>query len=132
MRHLEDHLSEAVLEYVVDFGSVGMGDVARVGGKNASIGEMLANLAAAGVKVPGGFATTADAYRAFLAQDGLVDRVRELLDGVDGSDVRLLSERGKRVRELVLATRLPDKLRAAIRTAYEGLGGEGDTAVAVA
>ena len=120
------------MEYVVDFSTVGMGDVARVGGKNASIGEMLANLSAAGVRVPSGFATTAEAYRAFLAQDGLVDRVRELLAGVDGGDVRLLAERGKRVRELVLAAQLPDELRAALRTAYEGLGGEDGSSVAVA
>ena len=53
------------MEYVVDFSTVGMGDVARVGGKNASIGEMLANLSAAGVRVPSGFATTAEAYRRF-------------------------------------------------------------------
>ena len=89
--------TEADVQHIVDFGSVGMGDVARVGGKNASIGEMLANLSAAGVRVPGGFATTADAFRAFLAQDGLVDRVHELLSDVDGNDVALLSERGRQV-----------------------------------
>ncbi|HEX7001712.1 MAG TPA: phosphoenolpyruvate synthase [Trueperaceae bacterium] len=125
--------TEADVQHIVDFGSVGMGDVARVGGKNASIGEMLANLSAAGVRVPGGFATTADAYRAFLAQDGLVDRVRELLSDVDGNDVALLSERGRQVRELILATPLPDDLRSGVRSAYEALGREtgGDVAVAV-
>ena len=120
------------MDLVVDFRSVGMGDVARVGGKNASIGEMLANLSAAGVRVPGGFATTADAYRAFLAQDGLADRVRELLSDVDGNDVALLSARGRQVRELILATPLPDDLRSRVRSAYEELGREAGGEVAVA
>ncbi len=121
------------MEYIVDLGSVGMADVPRVGGKNASIGEMIANLAAAGVRVPGGFATTADAYRAFLAQDGLADRVRELLAGVDGDDVGLLSDRGGRVRELVLAAPLPERLRRDLREAYARLAAESgeDAAVAV-
>ncbi len=120
------------MDLVVDFRSVGMGDVARVGGKNASIGEMLANLSAAGVRVPGGFATTADAYRSFLAQDGLADRVRELLSDVDGNDVALLSARGRQVRELILATPLPDDLRSRVRSAYEELGREAGGEVAVA
>ena len=120
------------MEYIVDFSTVGMGDVARVGGKNASIGEMIANLSAAGVRVPGGFATTADAYRAFLAQDGLGDRIRELLADVDGDDVVKLAERGKRVRELLLAAPLPERLRAELRDAYAAMCAEAGGEVAVA
>ncbi len=120
------------MEYIIDFGSVGMGDVPRVGGKNASIGEMLANLEAAGVRVPGGFATTADAYRAFLERDGLGERIRELLNGVDGEDVAKLAERGGRVRELVLAAPLPERLSAELREAYAAMGREAGTDVAVA
>ena len=120
------------MEYIVDFSNVGMGDVARVGGKNASIGEMIANLSAAGVRVPGGFATTADAYRAFLAQDGLGDRIRELLADVDGDDVVKLAERGKRVRELLLAAPLPERLRAELRDAYAAMCAEAGGEVAVA
>jgi len=120
------------VEYIVDFSTVGMGDVARVGGKNASIGEMIANLSAAGVRVPGGFATTADAYRAFLAQDGLGDRIRELLADVDGDDVVKLAERGKRVRELLLAAPLPERLRAELRDAYAAMCAEAGGEVAVA
>ncbi len=120
------------MDLVVDFRSVGMGDVARVGGKNASIGEMLANLSAAGVRVPGGSAPRAAAYRSFLAQDGLADRVRELLSDVDGNDVALLSARGRQVRELILATPLPDDLRSRVRSAYEELGREAGGEVAVA
>ena len=120
------------MEYIVDFGSVGMGDVARVGGKNASIGEMTAKLSAAGVRVPGGFATTADAYRAFLAQDGLGDKVRELLADVDGDDVVKLAERGRRVRELLLSTPLPERLRQELREAYGRMCAEAGGEVAVA
>ncbi|HEX6927638.1 MAG TPA: PEP/pyruvate-binding domain-containing protein, partial [Gammaproteobacteria bacterium] len=62
-------------KYVIRFEQLGMNDVERVGGKNASLGEMIANLANAGVKVPGGFATTAQAYRDFLRHEGLADRI---------------------------------------------------------
>ncbi len=120
------------MDYIVDFSSVGMGDVARVGGKNASIGEMLANLSAAGVRVPGGFATTADAYRAFLAQGGLGDKVRELLADVDGDDVAKLAERGRLVRELVLKTPLPERLREELKRAYGEMSASAGSDVAVA
>ena len=123
---------EAQVSYTVPFEAVGMGDVAVVGGKNASIGELIGNLTAAGVRVPGGFATTAQAYRDFLAQDGLDARIHELLQGVSDADVTLLAARGKAVRELVLGTPLPPVLVAAIGEAYAKLQiGGGDVAVAV-
>jgi pyruvate,water dikinase len=120
------------VEYIVDFGSVGMGDVARVGGKNASIGEMIANLSSAGVRVPGGFATTADAYRDFLAQGGVGDKIRELLADVDGDDVVKLAERGKEVRELLLSAPLPERLSRELRDAYAKMCAEAGGEVSVA
>lgn len=72
-----------MLEYVVSFEQLGVDDVERVGGKNASLGEMISNLANAGVSVPGGFATTAQAYREFLEQSGLNDRINAALDKLD-------------------------------------------------
>jgi pyruvate,water dikinase len=120
------------VEYIVDFGSVGMGDVARVGGKNASIGEMIANLSSAGVRVPGGFATTADAYRDFLAQGGVGDKIRELLADVDGDDVAKLAERGKEVRELLLSAPLPERLSRELRDAYAKMCAEAGGEVSVA
>ena len=71
--------SKTLQEYVVEFDALGMGDVDRVGGKNASLGEMISNLANAGVRVPGGFATTARAYWDFLDESGLRARIREAL-----------------------------------------------------
>src|SRR5690606_31899291 len=100
--------------------------------KNASIGEMISNLSDAGVRVPPGFATTAEAYRQFLEQDGLGDKIAELLDGVDGDDVTLLSERGRTIRQAVLETPLPDALLSDLKSAYEGLGDDVGTPPAVA
>ena len=112
------------MDYIVDFTAVGMDDVATVGGKNASIGEMISNLTDAGVLVPPGFATTAAAYREFLAQDGLDRKVGGLLAGVDGQDVALLAERGAAVRRAVMNTPLPERLLAELRSAYSGLRGD--------
>ena len=120
------------MEYIVPFDTVGMADVARVGGKNASIGELIRNLSAAGVRVPGGFATTAEAYRDFLRYDGLDRRIAALLEGVDGDDVTLLNERGRAVRELVMSAPLPPAFVSALREAYRGLEEEGGAGVAVA
>ena len=113
------------MEYIRTFDSVGLGDVDVVGGKNASIGEMTRSLAEAGVRVPGGFATTAEAYRAYLRDTDVGDRIAALLEGVDGEDVGLLAERGRAVRELILATPLPEDLLQAVRDAYAALGGAG-------
>ena len=85
-------------DYVIPFERVKMQDVEVVGGKNASIGEMISHLAELGVKVPGGFATTAQAYREFLAQDGLDERIRSALANLDVDDVTALAETGARIR----------------------------------
>ena len=106
---------------VLWFNELGMNDVAQVGGKNASLGEMVSNLAGAGVSVPRGFATTADAYRSFLAHDGLVDRIRAAVEALDVADVTELARVGATVREWIETQELPADLEADIRAAYQEL-----------
>ena len=103
------------------FTEIGMTDVAQVGGKNASLGEMVSNLSDAGVSVPGGFATTADAYREFLAADGLYERIRLTVEALDVSDVAQLANVGATVREWIEEQPLPAAFEADIRTAYATL-----------
>src|SRR6185436_2237866 len=99
-----------------------MGEVARVGGKNASLGEMISSLAAAGVRVPGGFATTAEAFREFLHNDGLDRRIEEALRKLDTNDVAALTATGARIREWVMGAPLPAALAQAIERSYAALG----------
>jgi len=108
-----------------------MGDVDRVGGKNASLGEMIANLAAAGVTVPGGFATTAQAYRDFLRHEGLADRINQRLDTLDVDDIKDLTAAGSDIRQWIMDTPLPPRLRDDIATAWQEMTGGRDIAVAV-
>ncbi len=103
------------------FTEIGMNDVAQVGGKNASLGEMVSNLSGAGVSVPGGFATTADAYREFLAADGLYDRIRSAVEALDVDDVAELARVGATVREWIERQPLPAGFEADIRSAYDTL-----------
>ena len=92
------------MQYTIGFEKLGMDDVEVVGGKNASLGEMISNLSGAGVSVPGGFATTADAYREFLAQDDLAGRIKAELDALDVDDVRALAETGAKIRGWIMQT----------------------------
>ena len=109
-------------EYILWLHEVEMSDVDRVGGKNASLGEMLRNLTADGsVKVPGGFATTAHAYREFLAHEGLADRINKTLDELDVDDVGKLVATGRQIRQWVMDTPFPPALDAAIAEAYSSL-----------
>ncbi|KAB7743829.1 phosphoenolpyruvate synthase [Nostocoides sp. F2B08] len=109
------------------FHELGLHDVDSVGGKNASLGEMVQHLSAAGVAVPDGFATTADAYRRFLGETGLADRINALLDDLDVDDVRRLAEVGAEIRDAVEAQAFPADLEADIRAAYDDLvGGHGE------
>ena len=85
-------------DYILWFDQLGMEDINVVGGKNASLGEMISNLANMGVSVPGGFATTTHAYRDFLDHDGLHGRINTLLDSLDVSDIAALTEAGKVIR----------------------------------
>ena len=109
-------------DYILWLQDVEMSDVDRVGGKNASLGEMLKNLTADGsVKVPGGFATTAQAYREFLAHDGLADRINETLAALNVDDVTKLAATGKQIRQWVMETPFPPALDRAIEQAYGAL-----------
>ena len=114
---------------VLDLATLRMKDVAGVGGKNASLGEMISQLGGAGVRVPGGFATTSHAYREFLAQDGLNARIAGRLDGLDVSDVAELAKVGREIRGWIVAQDFPGRLRAEIAGAYGKLAdGAGDGA----
>jgi len=98
-----------------------LSDLPQVGGKNASLGEMSAALAAAGIRVPGGFATTADAFREFLAADGLGERIAEKLKRLDCADVNALAACGKEIRSCIAAAPFPEALDREIRAFYQKL-----------
>ncbi len=114
---------------VLPFEQVSMRDVETVGGKNASLGELIGALTRLGVKVPGGFATTAAAYRALLARDGLDLRIRDELATLDIDDIARLTETGARIRGWIMDAPLPPGLEKAVLECYGGLGA--DVAVAV-
>ncbi|MBC2689645.1 MULTISPECIES: phosphoenolpyruvate synthase [Pseudomonas] len=121
-----------MVEYVVSLDKLGVHDVEHVGGKNASLGEMISNLAGAGVSVPGGFATTAQAYRDFLELSGLNDQIHAALDALDVDDVNALARTGAQIRQWIMEAEFPEKLNAEIRTAFATLSaGNPDMAVAV-
>lgn len=118
--------------HVVWFEDIGMQDVPQVGGKNASLGEMVRTLRAEGVRVPDGFATTAAAYRSFLAVNGIEEAIRAKVEQYQAGDESLRSA-GEALRELFLDSEFPDELAEAIRAAYRALGErEGRSNVAVA
>jgi pyruvate,water dikinase len=110
------------------FADLGMDDLEVVGGKNASLGEMISNLADAGVSVPDGFATTASAYQRFLGDTGLAASIAEQLQGLDTDDVRALAAAGRSIRQSVVDQPFPPALEADIRAAYEQLTGGDDEA----
>jgi pyruvate,water dikinase len=112
------HLATAL---VVPFEHLRMTDVESVGGKNASLGEMISQLAASGVRVPGGFATTANAFRRFLAHNGLADKINARLAALNTDDVRALAEAGAEIRRWVEETPFPADLQAAITVEFAKL-----------
>jgi pyruvate, water dikinase len=116
-------------KYVIDFAHLRMSDVEKVGGKNASLGEMISQLTEKGVRVPGGFATTAEAYRIFLAHEGLADRIDAALATLDVDDVKALAETGKQIRDWIMATPLPAQLEAEMAEHYALLGNDVTVAV---
>ena len=121
-----------MVEYVVSLDKLGVHDVEHVGGKNASLGEMISNLAGAGVSVPGGFATTAQAYRDFLELSGLNAQIHAALDALDVDDVNALAKTGAQIRQWIMEAEFPEKLNEEIRTAFATLSaGNPDMAVAV-
>ncbi len=107
--------------YVLWLQELGMNDVDRVGGKNASLGEMIQNLTDLGVRVPGGFATTAFAYREFLAQDNMDERIQAELDALDVDDVNKLAQTGARIRNWIMQAEFQPELDQAINEAYTKL-----------
>jgi len=112
---------------VVPFEQVGIDAIADVGGKNASLGEMIRNLGARGVRVPGGFATTAAAYRLLLEANDLEEALRQVFAGLDAENLADLQEAGQAARRLMLEATLPDRLREAILEAYRAMGrGDGE------
>jgi len=107
--------------YIKWLDGLGMRDLDQVGGKNASLGEMISQLASLGVSVPGGFVTTADAFREFLAQSGLADKINQLLTSLDVDDLAALTDAGKRIRNWVLETPFQVSFDQAIEQAWNQL-----------
>jgi len=120
------------LSTVIWLQELGKNDIDRVGGKNASLGEMISNLANAGVSVPGGFATTAQAYREFLEQSGLNRRIADVLATLNIDDVIALADTGKKIREWIVATPLLPAFEKDVREAFAQLSADNENiAVAV-
>lgn len=117
---------------IVPLDQLGMNDVPRVGGKNASLGEMISHLGSLGVEVPGGFATTASAFDEFLDHAGIRERIHARLDDLDTDDVRQLAAAGAEIRGWIVDADLPDGLRTEITAAYAAMASDGaDATVAV-
>jgi len=109
---------------VLWYNQLGMNDVDRVGGKNASLGEMITNLSSLGVSVPNGFATTSDAFNQFLDQSGVNQRIYQLLDKTDIDDVDELAKAGKQIRQWIVDTPFQPELEQAILAAYQQLSAD--------
>src|SRR5690606_31169833 len=119
------------MSYVVPFEQLRMTDVDSVGGKNASLGEMISQLTGAGVRVPGGFATTAQAFRDFLHDAGLDVRINEKLDALNPEDVRALAETGAQIRQGIVEAPFSEQFEADIRAAFAKLDADGKGSFAV-
>jgi len=119
-------------EYIKWFKELGMEDVDLVGGKNASLGEMYQNLTEEGIRIPNGFAITADAYRMVLESNGAWEQLHAQLDDLNPDDVLQLQERGKRCREIIHDCQLPDEMVEQIREGYEALKSEYGEGVSLA
>lgn len=121
-----------VNSFVASLDSLGASDIEQVGGKNASLGEMISNLSGAGVRVPGGFATTAEAYCDFLESNGLYERIHEMLDDLDINNVRALATAGAQIRHWIMSEPFRPELEQAIIDSYRMLcNGQADLPVAV-
>jgi len=117
--------------YIIEFNQLSIGDVEKVGGKNASLGEMISNLSSLGVSVPNGFATTAEAYREFLATDKLDQRINQRLNELDVDDIDALNAAGADIRRWIIETPFPDAFNQAIKEAFTEMQ-QGNTQLKVA
>lgn len=123
-----------VKTHTIDLAQLGMRDLEQVGGKNASLGEMISHLSSAGVSVPGGFATTADSFKEFLSRDGLDKKIYQKLEALNTDDVCQLAIVGKEIRELIINTPFTPEFENAVRSSYQQLSkqiGHDDFSVAV-
>ncbi len=118
--------------YVINLAELNSNDLEKVGGKNASLGEMIQNLSSVGVMVPGGFATTSEAFQLFLAENNLKDEIDQRLNSLNVDDISALTKCGKEIRDSVLNAELPQQLDQHIRQAYEALEQQVHLNVAVA
>jgi len=118
-------------QYVIKLEELGMDDIEIVGGKNASLGEMISNLSDLGVTVPGGFATTSAAYREFLSDNGLDKKISDVLDTLDVDDIDALTSAGSMIRNWILDAPLPEQLMDAVKKSWDAMSGGRDIAVAV-
>ena len=118
--------------YVIDFAHLRMGDVEIVGGKNSSLGEMISQLASAGVRVPGGFATTALAFREFLTHGQLTEKINARLSALNVDDVKALAEAGKEIRQMVIDSPFQPRLEQEVRDNYQRLVAESSSEMSFA
>ena len=120
-------------KYVLPLDQLSLADINLVGGTNASLGEMMTHLNDAGIRVPGGFATTTDSFNLFLEQNNLVQKIRELTEKLDVSNLKQLKAVGAQVRAMVMESELPDVVVEALRLSYDRLCDEvaGEFSVAV-
>lgn len=116
---------------VITLDKLGKNDIEKVGGKNASLGEMISHLSDLGVSVPGGFATTAEAFNRFLTETGLIDKINDELKTLDVNDVTALTTTGKKIRGWIIEQKLPEDLEQEIRQAFDEMSGGDDISVAV-
>ncbi|MDE0490410.1 phosphoenolpyruvate synthase [Psychrobacter sp. A3] len=116
---------------VINLDQLGKDDIDMVGGKNASLGEMISHLSDLGVSVPGGFATTSNAFNRFLTETGLLDKINNELKALDVNDVNKLAATGKKIRTWIIEQALPSDLEQEVRQAFETMSGGEDIAVAV-
>lgn len=108
-------------KYIIEFNQLSINDVEKVGGKNASLGEMISNLSSLGVTVPNGFATTADAYREFLSQNNLAKKINDRLDALDADDIDALNAAGSAIRQWIIDTPFSEQFNLAIEHAFVGM-----------
>ncbi|MEC9444736.1 MAG: PEP/pyruvate-binding domain-containing protein, partial [Pseudomonadota bacterium] len=116
---------------VINLDQLGKDDIEMVGGKNASLGEMISHLSDLGVSVPGGFATTSNAFNRFLTETGLLEKINNELNTLDVNDVNKLAATGKKIRTWIIEQELPKDLEQEVRQAFETMSGGEDIAVAV-